>query len=118
MALGHAGPMASVKLSEDEIALVLAVGALVESGRPASATFTARALAGWLPQNLPRHMRGERAVGPLLDLLGVEPDYRTSRRRTEGLVAVIASWVEIAKAQEAQEHTGAPELINFQKNSV
>ena len=110
--------MVSVKLSEDEITLILAVGRLVESGRPASATFTARAVAAWLPASLPRHMRSERSLGPLLDLMGCEPSPRTSRRATADLLASIPTWKALAEEQQAQEHTGAPELINFQKNSV
>ena len=116
--LGQANQMVIVKLSPDEIALVLAIGGLVEQGRPASASFTSRALAGWLPPSLPRHMRSERSVGPILDLMEVEPNPRTSRRATADLLAVIADWQVLALAQQARDLTGAPELINFQKKSV
>ena len=108
--MGPADPMVSVKLSEDEIALVLAAGKLVESGRPVGKTFTARALAGWLPASLPRHLRSERSVGPLLDLMQVEPNPRTSRRRTEDLKDVISEWQALALSQQDDS---APQLIGF-----
>ena len=104
-------------LSPEERTLIAAVGKLVESGRPVGKTFTARALGGWLPASLPRHLRSERATGPLMDLMGVEPNARTSRRTTADLLAVISEWQALAEEQQAQELTGARELIDFQKNS-
>ena len=100
----------TVRLSQDETALVLAIRGLVEQGRPASASFTSRALAGWLPGHLPRHLRSERSVGPLLDLMGCEPNPRTSRRRTQDLKDVIAEWTALA---QAQQNDAAPKLIGL-----
>ena len=97
-------------LSPDERTLITAIGKLVESGRPAGVTFTSRALAGWLPENLPRHLRSERMVGPLLDLMGCEPNPRTSRRLTQDLQDVIPEWVELA---HSQEDDSTPRLIGF-----
>ena len=97
----------------------MAIGRLVgEGGRPVGKTFTARALGGWLPASLPRHLRSERAMGPLLDLLGCEPDPRTSRRRTADLLAVIDTWTALAQTQQAQELDATPMVIDFQKNTM
>ncbi len=102
--------MVTVRLSPEEIILIQAIGKLVESGRPTGATFTARALAGWLPEHLPRHLRSERMVGPVLDLMGCEPDRRTSRRAAADLQAVIAEWTALARAQQDDS---APQLLGF-----
>ena len=102
--------MVTVRLSPEEIVLILAIGRLVESGRPTGPTFTARALGGWLPASLPRHLRSERSVGPVLDLMEVEPNPRTSRRATADLLAVIADWQALALAQQDDS---APRLIGL-----
>ena len=103
-----------IKLSPEERTLILAIGKLVEAGRPGGKTFTSRALAGWLPASLPRHLRSERMVGPVLDLMSVEPDRRTSRRATADLLAVISEWQALAQTQAlAQQDDSAPKLIGF-----
>ena len=100
----------TVTLSQDEVALVLAIGRLVEAGRPAGTSFTSRALGQWLPGHLPRHMRSERVIGPLLDLMEVEPNPRTSRRLTQDLKEVLPEWTALA---QAQQNYAAPKLIGF-----
>ena len=112
--MGQADQVVTVKLSAEERVLILAVGVLVEQGRPAGETFTSRGLAGWLPQTLPRHLRSERAVGPVLDLLGCEPNPRTSRRATAALRDVIADWVALAQEQEARELDAPAMFPDFQ----
>ena len=102
--------MVTVRLSPEEIVLILAIGRLVESGRPTGPTFTARALGGWLPATLPRHLRSERMVGPVLDVMGCEPNPRTSRRLTQDLLGVIDTWTALA---QAQQNDAAPKLIGF-----
>ena len=102
--------MTALTLSPEERTLIIAIGKLVEGGRPAGATFTSRGLAGWLPEHLPRHLRSERMVGPVLDLMSCEPNPRTSRRRTQDLKDVIGEWTALA---QAQQDDSAPKLIGF-----
>ena len=44
-------------LSDIERIVVLAIAKLTQKGRPTGHTFTARALAGWMPADLPRPIR-------------------------------------------------------------
>ena len=90
-------------LTESEAQLIRAIAAVVAQGRPTGLTFTARAMAGWLSPEVPSRLRSERAVGPVLDLLGCEPNPRTSRRRTTDLMlAALPYWTALADAAQAQ----------------
>ena len=106
-------PTPTVTLTESEAQLVRAIAAVVDQGRPTGLTFTARSLAGWLSPELPSRLRSERAVGPVLDLLGCEPNPRTSRRRTPDLVDALPYWLGLADAAEAQAQAQGPTLPAF-----
>ena len=70
---------------------------------------------GGCPRVCLRHLRSERMVGPLLDLMEVEPNPRTSRRRTQDLKAVIADWVALAKTQQPRELDRRTDAARFSK---
>ena len=106
-------PTPTVTLTESEAQLIRAIAALVDQGRPTGLTFTARAMAGWLSPELPSRLRSERVVGPVLDLLGCEPNPRTSRRRTTDLRGALPTWTAMADAAEAQAQAQRPALPEF-----
>ena len=107
----------TVTLTEAEAQLIRAIAALVDQGRPTGPTFTARAMAGWLSPELPSRLRSERVVGPVLDLMGVEPNPRTSRRRTPDLVDALPYWMGLADAAEARAQAQRPALPEFWNSS-
>ena len=92
-----------VTMTQDEADLIVALGKLVESGRPTSATFTARSVAAWCRPDLAPHLHGERVMSQVLDLLGLEPSSRTGRRSTQELRECLPHWIAQAGAQTHQQ---------------